>query len=245
LGGLFFEDEGTGDDVVGAGGVEEGDCFAADATVGLDVDAKVALGDELAGAADFFWNGWVHGCAFDSDFGAHDGEEVEGVPVGFEEVEGFVDAEGNAGIFFGGVDGLEDWHNGRSATAATSAGGAIFERIQADDESIGSGFDEGVDPTERIGDHEMNFERKFCMRADGFYLVGKEKKIVDVMTVGDIDVKAIGVGFDAANFGGEIGEVSGPEGGGALKHEEQFNSLSKAALTSYPRAILFRCLRCW
>ncbi len=54
--------------------------------------------------------------------------------------------------------------------------------------------------------------------AHGFDEVGKKQQGLDVVAVGDVEVKALGVGLDALDLGGQVGEVGRPERGGTFQH---------------------------
>src|SRR5207237_9716014 len=73
-------------------------------------------------------------------------------------------------------------------------------------------------PIQRISEHELYFEPHSSVRRQRLHLVWKEQQVFHVVPVGNIKVEPLGVGFNAADLGAEIGEVSRPERGGAFKH---------------------------
>ena len=87
------------------------------------------------------------------------------------------------------------------------SGGRIRERIQAKDEHVHAGFDEGIDPGERICRHQVHFERMFRARSQSGDEIGKEKHRRRVVAVGDIEMVAFGVRIHAFDLSAEVREI--------------------------------------
>ena len=101
----------------------------------------------------------------------------------------------------------------RLARALDDAGG-VGDGFQVDDHRVAAGLCELLGLIERVGDHQMAFQRQRGHGAQRLDHDGADRDRRHEMPVHDIDVQQIGVLLDARDLLAQLGEVGGKDGGG-------------------------------
>jgi len=195
------EEEGAGDEDIGAVEKTEARGGEVNAAVHFDIDGKIAAGDFGAEGGDF-WEHVVHkGLAAEAGLDGHDEDHVT-------ELE-----EGEDG------GGVGDWFEDEAGLGAEAANGVerrqdFMLRIQGggfemNSDEIGASVNELRCIGDGVVDHKMDIKREcgaFSERTDD----GRaDSKVRNEVGVHDIDVNIIGAGaFGAGDFVAEAGEIS-------------------------------------
>ena len=161
--------------------------FPADAAVRFDLHIEPATADDLSRLVNLERHRLIHGCAFDPHGRAHDGHDVQILPVRIKQLQRLCQEQRNTGLLAGHLDRLNDAPR-------------IVRRIETDNESIRPRFRKRIDPVERFGGHQMNFKRELRVRPQGLDQVGEEQHRLRVMPVGYIQMKAFGIRFNALHL---------------------------------------------
>ncbi len=198
------EEEGAGDEDVGAVIEAEARGGEINAAIHFDVNVEVAAGDFVAEGGDF-WEHVVHeGLAAEAGLDRHDEDHVAAIEEGEGGVGGGAGFEDEAGF---GAQTTNCVECRRHFLLSVHAG-----RFEMDGDEAGAGVNElrGVD----VGaiNHEMDVEREGGTAAEGADDGWADREIRDEVSVHDVHVNIVCAGaLGAGDFIAEVREIGGED----------------------------------
>jgi hypothetical protein len=147
----------------------------------------------------------IHRGPLDPDLRAEDRDLVQVLPVGLDPFQTLLDAKRDADELSPLLDGPDDPRR-------------VVDRVPAEDEAVRTGVRERPDPGERVGRHQVDLEGTGGVLADRRDQIWEEQEGGDVMAIGDVEMKPLGVWFDPADLRCEARQVGGPQGRRAFQH---------------------------